>query len=123
MRLERSALEARKLGIQYWTSTLNTSPHKDLEKMFRLGEKHSESLPIHSVSGTPFEKGRLNKEELTKKLEFLKIAFRKNKGFERSVAYTKEHDIYRQNYCGCIYSDTFPGGKQQFLDKLKENRK
>jgi len=36
MRLERTALEARRLGIKYWTSTLNTSPHKDLEKMFYL---------------------------------------------------------------------------------------
>lgn len=116
MRLERSALEARKLGIKYWTSTLNTSPHKDLEKMFNLGEKWSIQA---STPPNPLNEG----EELREKLEFLKIAFRKNKGFERSVKYTKEHDIYRQNYCGCIYSDTFPGGKQQFLDKLEENNK
>ena len=86
MRLERSAFEAKKLGIKYWTSTLNTSPHKDLDKMFNLWDKHS----------------------LKQNLEFLKIAFRKNRGFERSVKYTKEHKIYRQNYCGCVYSDTFP---------------
>jgi len=98
MRLDRTAQEAKKLWIVYWTSTLNTSPHKDLEKMFTLWDKHS----------------------LKKNLDFLKIAFRKNKGFERSVEYTKKHNIYRQNYCGCIYSDTYPGGKQQFLDKLKE---
>lgn len=90
MRLKRSAYEAQKLWIRFWTSTLNTSPHKDLEKMFRLWEKHS----------------------LEKKLEFLKIAFRKNNGFLRSVEYCQEHDIYRQNYCGCIYSDTFPGKKK-----------
>ncbi len=101
MRLDRTAKEAKKLWITYWTSTLNTSPHKDLEKMFRLWDKHS----------------------LKESLEFLKIAFRKNKGFERSVEYTKKHNIYRQNYCGCIYSDTYPGGKQQFLDKLKEKKK
>jgi len=86
MRLKRSAFEAKKLWIKYWTSTLNTSPHKDLEKMFELWEKHSKK----------------------QNLNFLKIAFRKNKGFERSVEYTKKHKIYRQNYCGCIYSDTFP---------------
>lgn len=113
MRLERSALEARKLWIQYWTSTLNTSPHKDLDKMFNLWEKWSIQETIDPKT----------KESLQDKLEFFKIAFRKNKWFERSVEYTKKHDIYRQNYCGCIYSDTFPGGKQQFLDKLKENKK
>lgn len=113
MRLERSALEARKLWIQYWTSTLNTSPHKDLDKMFNLWEKWSIQETIDPKT----------KESLQDKLEFFKIAFRKNKWFERSVEYTKKHDIYRQNYCGCIYSDTFPGWKQQFLDKLKENKK
>lgn len=89
MRLRRSALEAKKLGIKYRTSTLNTSPHKDLEKMFTLGDKHS----------------------LKENLDFLKIAFRKNGGFQRSVDYTNKHNIYRQNYCGCVYSDTFPGRK------------
>jgi len=54
-----------------------------------------------------FELG--DKYSLGKKLEFLKIAFRKNNGFLRSVEYCKTHDIYRQNYCGCIYSDTFDG--------------
>jgi len=36
MRLDVASVEAAKLGIKYWTSTLNTSPHKDLEKMFNL---------------------------------------------------------------------------------------
>ena len=91
MRLKRTALEAQKLGIKYWTSTLNTSPHKDLEKMFALGDKHS----------------------LKNNLEFLKIAFRKNGWFQRSVDYTKKHNIYRQNYCWCIYSDTYPWGRRE----------
>jgi predicted adenine nucleotide alpha hydrolase (AANH) superfamily ATPase len=37
-------------------------------------------------------------------ISFLDVPFRKKWGFEKSVAYTSEHDIYRQNYCGCIYS-------------------
>lgn len=113
MRLERSALEARKLGIKYWTSTLNISPHKDLDKMFSLWDKWSIQETVDPNS----------KESFKEKLEFFKIAFRKNKGFERSVEYTKKHDIYRQNYCGCIYSDTYPWGKEQFLEKLKDNKK
>ncbi len=94
MRLQKTAELAREMWITYWTSTLNTSPHKDLEKMFKLGEKHS-------------------KWDLQHKLHFLKIAFRKNGGFNRSVEYTKKHNIYRQNYCGCIYSDTFPGKEKK----------
>lgn len=110
MRLERTALEARRLWIKYWTSTLNNSPHKDLEKMFTLWEKWSKEQTFDSEKN----------ENLKEKLDFLKIAFRKNWWFERSVEYTKKHKIYRQNYCGCIYSDTFPGWKQKFLGKSKK---
>ena len=39
MRLERTAKLAREMGITKWTSSLNNSPHKDMEKMFTLGEK------------------------------------------------------------------------------------
>lgn len=99
MRLERTSQLARELGITYWTTTLNISPHKDLEKMFRLGDKWSAPSVLTDIS---------LKEGDKKKLEFLKIAFRKNWGFQRSVEYTKKYDIYRQNYCGCVYSDTFP---------------
>lgn len=95
MRLERTARLAKEMDIQYWTSSLNNSPHKDMEKMFTLWDKHS----------------------LWEKLEFLKLAFRKNWGFQRSVDYTKKHDIYRQNYCGCVYSDTFPGNERKGAKK------
>lgn len=98
MRLERTALEARRLWIKYWTSTLNTSPHKDLEKMFSLWDKWSINETFDSISN----------KNLKEKLDFLKIAFRKNAWFKRSVEYTKKHNIYRQTYCWCIYSDTFP---------------
>ena len=111
MRLERTALEARRLWIKYWTSTLNNSPHKDLEKMFTLWEKWSKEQTFDSEKN----------ENLKEKLDFLKIAFRKNWWFERSVEYTKKHKIYRQNYCGCIYSDTFPGWKEKFLNKSDKN--
>ena len=98
MRLERTALEARRLGIKYWTSTLNTSPHKDLEIMFSLWDKWSIKDTFDSISN----------KNLKEKLDFLKIAFRKNNWFKRSVEYTTKHNIYRQTYCWCIYSDTFP---------------
>lgn len=99
MRLERTARLAREMWITKWTSSLNNSPHKDMEKMFDLGEKWDKKL-----SDTQDDK--------KEKLEFLKLAFRKNGGFQRSVDYTKKHDIFRQNYCGCVYSDTFPGSSR-----------
>lgn len=82
MRMMVAAKLAKKLKIPLYTSSLNTSPKKDLEKLFKIGHKYAEKYGI----------------------EFLDIPFRKNWGFEKSVEYTTKHDIYRQNYCGCIYS-------------------
>ena len=73
---------ASRLHIPFYTSSLNTSPKKDLEKLFKIGKKYAEKFH----------------------LEFLDIPFRKRGGFEKSVEYTREHGIYRQNYCGCVYS-------------------
>jgi predicted adenine nucleotide alpha hydrolase (AANH) superfamily ATPase len=130
MRLERTARLAREMGISKWTSSLNNSPHKDMEKMFDLWEKWdsrttaqqklsddertqaSEILWVsiqEMIDLWDFKETELQKEWLQKNLEFLKLAFRKNGWFQRSVDYTNEHDIFRQNYCGCVYSDTFPG--------------
>lgn len=82
MRMYVAAKLAKRLGIKYFTTSLNTSPKKDLDKMFFMWHKHAEQFGI----------------------EFLDIPFRKRGGFALSAEYTKEHDIYRQNYCGCIYS-------------------
>jgi len=110
MRLERTAKLAREMGINKWTSSLNNSPHKDMEKMFKLGEKwdrknyhefsqdisldekkqaadclgmspeeYEENISKNISILNPFslikEKGATDLQE---KLEFLKIAFRKN---------------------------------------------
>jgi len=130
MRLERTAKLAREMWISKWTSSLNNSPHKDMEKMFDLGEKwDSKSTLSQQLSEDErkqaseilwvsidelIQTGEKKDKEIAawgikKNLEFLKLAFRKNWGFQRSVDYTNEHDIFRQNYCGCVYSDTFPG--------------
>lgn len=82
MRMMVSAKLARRLKIPLYTSSLNTSPKKDLEKLFKMGHQYAEKYGV----------------------EFLDIPFRKHGGFVKSVEYTTKHDIYRQNYCGCIYS-------------------
>ena len=56
MRLRKTAELAAELGIRHFSSTLNNSPHKDLSKMFELGDRNA----------------------LAKNLVFLKEAFRKN---------------------------------------------
>ena len=86
MRLKVTAELAKEKWFKYWTSSLNISPHKDVEKLFNIWKKFDKKYG----------------------LEFLKVAFRKNNWFERSVNYCKEYWIYRQNYCWCIYSETFP---------------
>lgn len=80
-----------------------------LEKLYKIWDKYSNITHSLTTSINSNERGI---KELYKKLEFLKIAFRKNKWFERSVEYTKKYNIYRQNYCWCIYSDTFPGKEE-----------
>lgn len=130
MRLERTARLAREMGISKWTSSLNNSPHKDMEKMFDLGEKWDKKTTVAQrltdnereqasdilwvtveelIKNWAQSESEIKKESVQKNLEFLKIAFRKEGWFQRSVDYTLEHDIYRQNYCWCVYSDTFPG--------------
>jgi nicotinate (nicotinamide) nucleotide adenylyltransferase len=95
MRMYVAAKLAKKLKIPFYTSSLNTSPKKDLEKLFTMGHKYAEKYGI----------------------TFLDIPFRKKWGFEKSVEYTREHDIFRQNYCGCIYSIR-EGGESEMKQKF-----
>lgn len=95
MRMYVSAKLAARLKIPLYTSSLNTSPKKDLEKLFVMGHKYAEKYGI----------------------TFLDIPFRKRWWFEKSVEYTREHDIFRQNYCGCIYSIR-EGGESEMKGRM-----
>jgi epoxyqueuosine reductase len=95
MRMYVAAKLAKKLKIPFYTSSLNTSPKKDLEKLFTMGHKYALKYGI----------------------TFLDIPFRKKWGFEKSVEYTREHDIFRQNYCGCIYSIR-EGGESEMKGRM-----
>jgi ribonuclease HII len=81
-RLKRTLEETKKLGISSYTTTLTISPHKDENKIFE----------------TWITLNKINKEQ------FIFFDFKKNDWFKRSIEYTKTHQIYRQNYCGCVYS-------------------
>lgn len=79
LRLKETYNQLQKLGYDMFTTTLTISPHKDSKKIFEIAE---------SIS----------------KEKFLKIDFKKQDGFKKTIDFAKKHNFYRQNYCGCIFS-------------------
>ncbi len=75
--LGRSAQKAKELGIKNFTTTLTISPHKPARKIFEIG--------------AGFE-------------GYVEYDFKKKDGFKRSIELSREHELYRQNYCGCEFS-------------------
>ena len=82
LRMEEAASVAVKEGCDYFTTTLSISPLKNAEKINSIGEE------LEIVYG----------------IKHLTSDFKKNDGYKRSIELSKEHNLYRQNYCGCIYS-------------------
>lgn len=82
LRLERTAFEARAEGFSAFTTTLSISPHKDPEQINRIGREVGASVGVH----------------------FLEADFKQSSGFERSIDLSRQQKLYRQNYCGCVFS-------------------
>lgn len=82
MRLEETAKKAREEGYDLFGAVLTTSPHKDARKINEIGRGIGEKYGI----------------------PFLESDFKKKDGFKKSVELSKGLGLYRQNYCGCIYS-------------------
>jgi len=82
LRLEGAARAALREGIPLLSTTLTISPHKDGALINAIGEETARAFG----------------------LRWLSRIFRKNNGFVRSVAMSKELGLYRQSYCGCIFS-------------------
>ena len=82
MRLEEAAKMARDEEYDVFGAVLTISPHKDAEKINEMGHE------LGSRYGVPY----------------LESDFKKHDGFKKSVELSKELELYRQNYCGCIYS-------------------
>ncbi len=82
LRMEKACLEAKKLKIEYFTTTLSLSPHKN-------------SIWINEIGF-----------ELEKKygIKYLYSDFKKENGYLDSINLSKEYSLYRQNYCGCEFS-------------------
>ena len=82
LRLEETAKRAAQLGFDYFCTTLTVSPHKDAERLNQIG------LAMGRKYGVPF----------------LPSDFKKREGYKRSIQLSKEYDLYRQDYCGCLFS-------------------
>lgn len=82
LRLERAARYAAEHGFDYFCSTLSISPLKNAQKLNEIGTELSE---IYKVPSLPND-------------------FKKKGGYLRSIELSREHGLYRQNYCGCVFS-------------------
>ena len=82
MRLTKTAEYASDNGFDYFTTTLTISPLKNAHLLNALGEEIGKKTGI----------------------AFLPSDFKKKEGYKRSIELSKEYDLYRQNYCGCIFS-------------------
>lgn len=82
LRLEETAKVAKKLGFDYFTTTLTVSPYKKSEKLNEIGAYLEQKYQI----------------------PYLHSDFKKKNGYQRSIELSKQYGLYRQDYCGCIYS-------------------
>ena len=82
LRLEAAAKMAAEGGFDYFATTLTISPLKNAGKLNEIGEELSQIY----------------------KVEHLPSDFKKKNGYRRSVELSAEYGLYRQNYCGCVFS-------------------
>ncbi|MDY5869139.1 MAG: epoxyqueuosine reductase QueH, partial [Lachnospiraceae bacterium] len=82
LRLRETARQAKERKADYFTTTLTISPLKNAAKINEIGEQLSKEWGV----------------------AFLPSDFKKRDGYKRSIELSKEYDLYRQDYCGCIYS-------------------
>lgn len=82
LRMREAALYAKEISADYFTTTLSISPLKKSEKINNIGEKLSKELGVNHLPSD----------------------FKKKEGYKRSIELSREYDLYRQNYCGCVFS-------------------
>lgn len=82
LRLMEAARLAKEGGYDYFTTTLTISPLKDAKRLNAIGEEAGERYGVR----------------------FLNSDFKKRNGYKRSTELSREYDLYRQNYCGCVFS-------------------
>ncbi len=82
LRLREAAEEAGRGGYDYFTTTLSISPYKNAEKLNEIGERLAREYGVR----------------------YLCADFKKKNGYKRSIELSAQYQLYRQDYCGCVYS-------------------
>lgn len=82
LRLRETAQMAKKGGYDYFTTTLSISPMKNATKLNEIGLAAEEEFGV----------------------KYLQSDFKKKNGYKRSIELSKEFGLYRQDYCGCEFS-------------------
>lgn len=88
-RLRKTGEKAREYGCDYFTTTLTISPHKDCTFINECGGKIAEECGV----------------------AYLYSDFKKHDGYKHSIELSRQYGLYRQNYCGCVYSKKQQGSK------------
>lgn len=82
LRLERAARYAKENGFDFFTTTLTISPLKNAQKLNEIGEAAGEKFGVRHLPSD----------------------FKKKNGYKHSVELSKVYGLYRQDYCGCVFS-------------------
>lgn len=82
LRLEKTAELAKEQGFDYFCTTLSISPLKNSQKINEIGFDTAKKYGV----------------------EWLPSDFKKKEGYKRSIELSKEYSLYRQNFCGCVFS-------------------
>ena len=93
LRLEESARAAKEGGFDYFCTTLSISPYKNAEWLNTIGKEMSEKYGVG----------------------YLFSDFKKKNGYKRSCQLSEQYSLYRQDYCGCVFS------KREAEKRLKKN--
>lgn len=82
LRLSETAKKAREGNYDYFCTTLSISPHKNADLLMKIGEELAEQFEVC----------------------YLPSDFKKKNGYKRSIELSREYNLYRQDYCGCVFS-------------------
>ena len=82
MRLDKTARVAKENNFDYFCTSLTVSPHKNSAIINLIGESVSKEVGI----------------------KYLYADFKKREGYKRSLELSREYNLYRQDYCGCLFS-------------------
>lgn len=100
LRLEEAAIKAKELGYDYFCTALSISPMKNAGKINEIGADLQEKYGV----------------------EFLHSDFKKKNGYKRSTEISREENLYRQDYCGCVYSKVEREEHERMRASLEEKK-